>query len=596
VRLRQVLSPWRVAAVCLILVAGSAALAHFPLPYLWELGLGSYLQLLSLLTIIALVRSLPRELPAALVRIGDTLAPWEEPAPGRRGFDPVVLGAAVWVLSVALVLATAAYQRHPHIPDEVSYLIQARTYAHGALTVPAPPVPRAFNLDLMEVDGARMYSPFPPGWPAALALGSLLGAEWVINPVLGAINLILAWSLFARLYDRRTARLGALLLAVSPWYLFLAMSFMAHQWTLTCALVAALALMWARGAGGVRAALLSGAAVGVVTLIRPLDGVILGSMLGVWALGAGGPRLRFLPLAGFGVSAALVTALNLPYNRALTGHAFTFPVMAYFDRHYAPGVNDLGFGPNRGLGWTGLDPLPGHGAADVMINTAFNLFATNVELFGWGAGSLLFAAVAALSPRRVRSDRLLLGFALAVVAFHGLYWFSGGPDFGARYWFLTIVPLVGLSARGIELMRGAAAHPDGAARHGAPLAAAALCLVALACFVPWRAVDKYRHYRGMRPDVRALAASCGFGHALVLVQGRRHRDYASAAIYNALPPFGFGPVYAWDRSPEVRDSVERAFPDRAVWEVAGPTVTGDGYRVVAAPPGRQPSRDPRCGP
>ncbi|HXI19757.1 MAG TPA: glycosyltransferase family 39 protein, partial [Gemmatimonadales bacterium] len=426
--------------------------------------------------------------------------------------------------------------------------------------------------------GGRMYSPFPPGWPAALAVGSLLHLEWLINPLLGALNLLLAWALLVRLYDGRTARLGALLLAVSPWYLFLAMSFMAHQWTLTCALLAALGVIRARQEDGLGGALLGGLALGAVTLVRPLDGVILGVLLGLWVLGVGGRRLRLAPLIVFGISAAAVTALNFAYNRALTGHAATFPVMAYFDRHYAPGVNALGFGPNRGLGWRGLDPLPGHGPADVVINTLLNLFATNVELFGWGAGSLLFAAVAVFSPRRERSDHLLLSVILAVIAFHGLYWFSGGPDFGARYWFLTIVPLAGLTARGLQRLEAGGATP---AR--IPLAAVALSLVALLTFVPWRALDKYRDYRGMRPGIRHLATTCGFGSSLVLVQGRRFPDYASAAAYNALPPFGDGPIYAWDRSPEERDSLHEAFPDRPIWVVAGPTVTGAGYRVVAAP-------------
>ena len=36
------------------------------------------------------------------------------------------------------------------------------------------------------------------------------------------------------------------------------------------------------------------------------------------------------------------------------------------------GTNDLGFGANRGLGWSGLDPFPGHGVLDVIVNAALN--------------------------------------------------------------------------------------------------------------------------------------------------------------------------------------------------------------------------------
>ena len=65
----------------------------------------------------------------------------------------------------------------------------------------------------------------------------------------------------------------------------------------------------------------------------------------------------------------LVGAINLPYNRALTGNPRTFPVMAYFDRIFGPGSNALGFGANRGFNWSsGLDPYPGHGVRDVLVN------------------------------------------------------------------------------------------------------------------------------------------------------------------------------------------------------------------------------------
>src|SRR5690606_10366434 len=130
----------------------------------------------------------------------------------------------------------------PHVPDEVIYLYHARYFAAGMLTMPAPPVPEAFNIDLMTYEPTRWYSPVPPGWPAALSVGVLLGAPWLVNPVLNALNVLLASMLLHAVYDRRTARLAVLLLAVSPWFLFMGMNFMTHTFTLTCALAAAVAV------------------------------------------------------------------------------------------------------------------------------------------------------------------------------------------------------------------------------------------------------------------------------------------------------------------------------------------------------------------
>jgi hypothetical protein len=43
------------------------------------------------------------------------------------------------------------------------------------------------------------------------------------------------------------------------------------------------------------------------------------------------------------------------------------------------------------------------------------------------------------------------------------------------------------------------------------------------------------------------------------------------------------PIFAWDRSPEARRAVLERFGGRQVWLVDGPTVTGDGYRIVRGP-------------
>jgi hypothetical protein len=68
-------------------------------------------------------------------------------------------------------------------------------------------------------------------------------------------------------------------------------------------------------------------------------------------------------------------------------------------------------------------------------------------------------------------------------------------------------------------------------------------------YVPWRAADKYHHYRGMRADVRALAAGGRFGTDLVLVRGKRFPDYASAFAENPVDLRSHAAIYAWDRDP-----------------------------------------------
>jgi hypothetical protein len=173
----------------------------------------------------------------------------------------------------------------------------------------------------------------------------------------------------------------------------------------------------------------------------------------------------------------------------------------------------------------------------------------------------------------------MLATIFVVAGIHSFYWFSGGPDFAGRYWFLTIVPLCALTASGAR--RLAAEPGSGGAR--VSLGIAALSIAAMLTFMPWRGVNKYWHFRRIEPGMARLAETKGMRGGLVLVRGPRHPDYHGAAIYNALDLRAAGTVFAWDRTREARAAVLRAYPDRQVWYVDGPTVTKRGYELSAGP-------------
>jgi hypothetical protein len=300
--------------------------------------------------------------------------------------------------------------------------------------------------------------------------------------------------------------------------------------------------------------------------------------------------VSLLPSLLLAVGAAAGGALVRPYNRLITGDPGYFPIMAYIDKYYAKGSNDLGFGSNRGLGWTGLDPFPGHGAIDVVVNANLNITTTNVELLGWATGSLL-AIFLLIGLRRLRrADWWHVAVIGMVAGIHSFYWFSGGPDFGARYWYLIIVSCIALVARGVvevgdSLARAGVNEESGEAGQARALSVAMVLVAAtLVTFVPWRAVDKYYHYRNMRPDVRTLERDGAFGtRSLVFVRGRRHPDFASATAYNPLDLTADVPLFAWDISREAREQALATYADRPVYFVDGPTRTGDGFKVIAGP-------------
>jgi hypothetical protein len=586
--LRRSRVKWRLLAAIVLVALISAPVSRHVARFLVELPLAAFIQLVQVATVAMMAAAWPSDVPVSIRRwrLGALVAERAMGDAEERRVDPVSLFGAVWVVVVASVLAIFSYQSHPHVPDEVAYFMQARHLSHGALSTPSPPSPEGFGMYLMQFETDRWYGVMPPAFPALLGIGLLAGLPWLVNPLLGGLNVILVGLLVKELYGRRTSRLVLLLLCTSPWFIFLAMSFMNHTMAMTCAVLAAWAVIRARHSGGLLWGLAAGTPVGLLSLVRPLDAVIVAGLLGLWSLGLGGQRLRIRALAGFGAGVLLVGAINLPYNIHLTGHALRTPVMEYMNAVFGPKANEMGFGPERGANWP-LDPFPGHGLRDVIVNADLNLFSVNVELLGWSVGSLLLGAVTLLIGRRHQSDRLMIAVILAVIAFYSCYWYSGGPDFGARYWYLILVPALVLTARGVEVLTGRFAGSSFESREvvrSRILAAIlALCLMTVISYIPWRAVDKYRYYRNMRPGVRKLAREHDFGRSLVLVRGEKTPDYASAIVYNPVDLYSDATIYAWDHSPGTRQALLEAYPGRPVWFVSGPSVTGGGYRLEAGP-------------
>lgn len=574
---------WQLAGIAIAFIVTAATVSREVGAYLQELPFAAFVQFINLMTLALAVLSVPNEVLAQWKSYLEKLTGWE--ADESLSIDRIAIIAAIWVTVFSAILSIFSYQNHPHVSDEVAYLYHARYLATGSLTMPIPPVLEAFDLELFDHDSTRWFCSPPSGWPMILALGVVLKAPWLVNPVLGGLGVLLTYLLIRELYDRRTARLSALLLALSPWYVFLAMSYMTHTASLVCAVGAGLAVVWARKTGRLWYAILSGAVTGLVGMIRPLEGAIIGALIGLWIIGLGGRRLKVPAIAAWIIGCLVVGLAIFYYNNALTGSPAKFPIMVWADKYMGKNSNAMGFGPDRGMGWA-LDPNPGHGPVDAIINSNLNITAINTELFGWSIGSLLLLAVFFFSMKSRGNDYLMMALMGLVFAAHFFYWFSGGPDFGARYWFLMIIPGVVLSVRGLQILANKmAADVNRRPFQKIRLLAAVLtlCLLGLINFTVWRAIDKYHHYLFMRPDIRSMAEKHNWNNSLILIRGARFPDFASAAIYNPLDLRSGAPIYAWDKNEEVRKQLLKLYSDRQVWIVDGPTLTKAGFMIAEGP-------------
>lgn len=578
--LRQHFQTWQILGVAAGLFLSSTALSRSLTTYSWEILFSSFLVLVNLGNAILIAWTIPESWASG--QLSALFTPTREDGFSKAGkrksiIDGILFAGISWTFLTTAFLSFFVYQRHPHIPDEVIYLYQARYFAEARLTTPAYPVPEAFSLYLVPYLDRQWYSPFPPGWPAILSLGVKTGGYWLINPFLAALCIFMAFILTQKLYDTPTARWLVLLMCCSPWFIFMGMNLMSHMFMLAATLAACLGITLARDSQKWGWASLAGLATGVVAFIRPLDGMVLFLLLGLWALGLGGKRLHTASVLMYGVGMSLMVGILLVYNMEITGDFLTFPLNKYYQDYFGPNVYAFGFGADRGLNWA-IDPYPGYSPIEALINAGLNAFSVNTELLGWAFGSLLFGLLFLMNAKFLKNDLILIVFILSVIASYSMFWFSGGPDFGARYWFLIIVPLLILSIRGIQIT---------SEKVTAPFRLHALvwilCFLTLIVYFPWRAMDKYYHYLNMRPDIAKLSDENGLVNSLVFVLGNAHPDYASAWIYNPLDPKDKTNVFALDVNLETRAQVIQAFPGKRVWFIAGPTITGNGFRVLEGP-------------
>lgn len=415
---------------------------------------------------------------------------------------------ALGLVSLGLygVIAIVVFSGKPLSIDELLQVWHGRILASGRLWIPVPELPEfSRTLHMVDLDGRR-FSQFPIGGPAMLALGTLVGAEWLVGPVFGALSVMLAWQLVRRLEPTGGVALGAALtFACAPFTAFLAASHMNHVTVLTWLLVAMVGLERSTrdATAPPWASLVTGLGLGMAATIRPLDAVVFALPAGAWLL-ARAWRLRQvsgLLLAGLGV--AVPVGLLLLANRATTGDPLTFGYQALW-------------GPAHGLGFhtspLGVSHPPLAGLE--MVSRYF----LRLQLFLFEAPfpSLLPAAMALLlTPRLHAFDRYLLVTAGLLVGCYAAYWHDG-QHLGPRFMYPLLPVLTLWSARFLGALR---ARHAGIGYRTVVFAAVTACLpLAILNAGLLRAREYRAGQQTSRMDLDGLAVAQGVTGAVVLVR------------------------------------------------------------------------------
>ena len=99
---------------------------------------------------------------------------------------------------VSYWVADRYYENLAHLEDEMAYVWQAQVIARGHLTVPSPSYPDSFLWPFIVDHNGQRFGKYPPGWPAALALGVRLGVRDLVNPLLAGLGIWLIYRLGKR--------------------------------------------------------------------------------------------------------------------------------------------------------------------------------------------------------------------------------------------------------------------------------------------------------------------------------------------------------------------------------------------------------------
>ena len=114
-----------------------------------------------------------------------------------------------------------AYRFRPVSGDEVAQLWQATLLAEGHLAARAPAHPAFFSSSITVQANGLWFTQFPVGGAAALAVGMLVGAPWIENPLLTGCTAVALHAFIRVAESERIARRATAVFALSPFVLLM---------------------------------------------------------------------------------------------------------------------------------------------------------------------------------------------------------------------------------------------------------------------------------------------------------------------------------------------------------------------------------------
>ena len=468
------------------------------------------------------------------------------------------LGLLLVTLAVfSIWMAYVPFEGIPKGGDEAAYYFQSKIYAAGQLAAPAP-----------SVDNPMAYFPFrhfifrnnmwfivyTPLHSLLMAPFTAAGAAPLLGPLEGLLSLIGIFLLIRFWTGEIMARISVILLLLSPFFLFMTTTFMAHNTNLM--LITWSLYMISRRAKGASVAcgIAGGFLIGLAFVTKPYP-VLVWLFFIPLAVILGCRDRWFRILAPAAAAAAIPFALFLLSNNYYTGN----PLHAGYD--LVRGGKLIGFGPDKAwfpeYGDYAHTPLRG------IYNVVRQMGVGSTILFGWPFLSL-FPML--LAFRRARKDRrvLLLYLPLLLIMFLMFLHYCPAIDYGPRHYFTFLPVILLLSVIGLREAVSFARRRRGVEGSNT-VTVFVLCLFLITLFVympegialrsgPWQTIDD---------QPRITASEFVSTPSIVFMQAGEHGypNISSGMIFNS-PFLDNEIIYCAHQTPAEDILFMEAYPGR----------------------------------
>ncbi len=448
---------------------------------------------------------------------------------GVRTRTFLIVSSAI-LFSFTAWMAIVPLERTAKGSDEAAQLFQAKIFAAGELSAPLPPVsdPERFfpSRHLLMEDG-KWFCQYTPTHSILLAPFIWFNASFILGPLEGVLSLIGLYLLVRLWTSNRLAKLSVILLLLSPFFLIMTSTHMAHNsnlmlvtWSLYF-----LSIYWKNDRFA--CSLASGFLLGLALTTKPYPIIVWGVFLFVILVLKG--RKGFKALTGLALGSILPVAGFLVLNWYYTGDFLKTPYQI------SRGGRLIGFGSNKT--W-----YPVYGDYDHTVWRGIKLGIRQIAagattLFGWPLLSLvpLIASIGMM-----RKDRRILWISLPLPAMFLLLlphsW--AAVIYGPRHYFTFLPIILFLSVMGLMfIFRAALARWGERGRNFAFLTLAGLFAITVLLYLPEEVRSKSGPWLMIDGKTWELAEETVDSPAVVFMEASDHGYPNIFSGMNYISPF-----------------------------------------------------------